>query len=309
MAKEIFRSGFLSLIGASNAGKSTLINALVQNKISIVSHKPQTTRNRIMGVVDRESFQAVIVDTPGFQKRGSKGLIDNVLKNSLREGVSDVDLRVLVIDSLRIKKEKSHIDEVINYINKGIKKPIDIICANKIDLLKKDEILPLIEEIHNKKFLYNKKRSLEIIPISSKKKINLENLLEVIKSKLKKGPRYFPEGTISSQEEKFLISELIREKVFNRLHKEIPYSVAVKVEKMEEEENFLKIGALILVERESQKPIVIGKSAETIKSIGIKARKDLEKALGVKVFLDLRVKVQKSWTKTKAGLLKAGYKI
>ena len=278
------KSGFVSILGRPNVGKSTLLNTMIGYKISIVSHKPQTTRSRIVGVLSKKDFQIVFIDTPGINT-GSQPL-NILLTKSAYSVLNEVDLNLIMVDAQKILDFEEKIFEDIT----RIKAPVFLVL-NKIDLIKKERVIKLIDDL-SKKYKFS-----EIIPVSALKNQNVNRLIDVIISYLPEGPFYYPEDQIAASPEEVIFSEFIREKVFILCHQEIPYSTAVIIEKMEEDEKVIRIYATILVERESQKKIVIGKKGEKIKKIGIEARKEVERFTGKKTYIELWVKIRKNWTK------------
>ena len=292
-----FKSGFITLIGPPNVGKSTLLNALLGQKISIVSYRPQTTRNRILGVKHLEGGQAVFLDTPGILE--PKGLLNQSLIQVALRSLEEVNLIILLIEPFpagfslpsnlqsRLSKTKTPIFLVIN----------------KIDLIKKKALLPLMD-------LAPQMLSFEkIIPVSARTGEGLEDLEKALLPYLPEGPPYFPEDMITDLPERFLVGELIREKVFRLTSQEVPYGVAITVEsfKLREDKPITHIQATIHVERDSQKGILIGKQGQMLKTIGQQARMDMETLLGNKVFLELWVRVEKDWSKDTKFLRKFGY--
>ncbi len=284
-----FRSGFVSIIGRPNAGKSTLLNALVGEKIAIVTHKPQTTRNRIQGIVTiakkgkNAGGQIVFVDTPGVHKP------DRTLNKRMMQEVYDAlegcDLLLFMHD---VTQKFGKDDEFTFALIKRAKQPV-ILLLNKIDLIPKEKLLGIIAELSQ---LHDFK---EIIPISAAKGSGLKVLLEKVLENLHAGPQYFPEEQITDQPERFLAAEIIREQVLICSHQEVPYAATVMVEQWEERPKLTRIAAAIFVERDGQKAIVIGRGGEMLKRIGSNARRELEKILNTKVFLELFVKVQAGW--------------
>jgi len=292
----MFKSGFISIIGRPNAGKSTLLNALLGEKISIVSEKPQTTRNVIRGVKNLPDCQIVFVDTPGIHK--GRGLLNEFMVREALASLRDVDGVLYIVEADR------KISDDDQYIIKGLKDlkcPV-ILCINKVDKVNKLKLLPLIEEYSR---LYPFK---EIVPISALKHDNLQALMNVIAGILPEGPRYFPEDVITDQPERFVAAEIIREKVFLFTREEIPYSVAVTIESFKEKDGVISITATINVERDSQKGIIIGKGGGMLKRIGTEARLDIEKLLGSKIYLELFVRVQEDWTRSPGALKDFGYR-
>ncbi len=283
MESKNFKSGFVAILGRANVGKSTLLNFLLGEKISIVSSKPQTTRYTITGILNMEDAQIVLLDTPGLHN--PKKQMNRIMMAQTQSVISDNNLVVYVtdVDKNNFEKDKNYLKQ--NKISNAI------LLINKVDLIKKEELLPLIEK-YNSLGVFD-----EIIPISLKKLQNLENIVNIILKYLPCGPQYYPDDIISPDSEKFIVSEMIREKVFNLTHEEIPYSVAVTIDYFQEFDKLSKIGATIIVEKSSQKSILVGKNGDMIKKIGIAARKDIEKFLNKKIYLELFVKVVDNWTK------------
>jgi GTP-binding protein Era len=278
------KSGFVALIGRPNAGKSTLLNRLVGQKLAIVSDKPQTTRNRITGVRNFPDGQVVFVDTPGVHRplhRLNVRMVDAAL-DALRE----VDLVVTVVDA---SEPAGGGDRYLMGVLGKVHKP-KILALNKVDVLDKERLLPLIER-------YSRIGFADIVPVSALKGDNIDRLEQVILSHLPSGEPLYDEDYLTDQHERFFVAELVREQVLRHTHAELPFSSAVVVDKFEEpdEAGLMRLYCSILVERESQKPIVIGRGGEMIKQIGTAARKELEKFFDTKVFLDLRVKVRDEW--------------
>jgi GTP-binding protein Era len=288
-----FKSGFVSIIGRPNAGKSTLLNALVGEKVAIVTHKPQTTRNRILGMVNvkakkgRAAGQIVLMDTPGVHKPESQ--LDKRMMQEVHDAMEGCDLVLLIVDATQ--KFGTGDEFVLNIVKKSGAKCM--LLLNKIDLLPKDKLLPMIAD-------YSQLHDFaEIIPISAQKKSGLDTLTDRIVGQLPDGPRYFPADQITDQPERFLVSEMIREKVLMTTGQEVPYATAVVIEKYEESKKLLRISAAIYCEREGQKAILIGKGGAMLKKIGTSARIEIEKRLGTKVFLELFVKVVPGWRSSK----------
>ncbi|MBT3177489.1 MAG: GTPase Era [Desulfobacula sp.] len=290
-----FRSGFVGIIGAPNAGKSTLLNQLLGQKISITSKKPQTTRDRILGIVNRPASQIIFVDTPGIHK--STTLLNKRIVAQAMLALEDVDVILFMIDSSsrNYSAEKLIISQ-LKKTNKTI-----ILALNKIDLVKKALIYNLVEEFQQ---LHDFKA---IVPISAKNNIQVKNILEEVEGALAKGPSLFSEETFTDVSEKFMVKEIIREKVFRLTGMEIPYSSAVTVDSFEVEKKLIVIHASIHVVRDSQKGIIIGKKGSMLSQIGTKARKDIEQMTGQKVLLKLFVKVTKNWVDNKRILDEFGY--
>jgi GTPase len=288
-----FKSGFIALIGAPNVGKSTLLNALLGQKISIVSSRPQTTRNRILGVKHVPGGQYIFLDTPGILE--PKGLLNKSMIQISLKTLGEVNLVALLIEPFSIRPSISE-DLRFRLTKAGI--PLFLVI-NKIDLIDKKNLLPLIEEAAG--LLPFK----EIIPISALTGEGLDVLETCIEEVLPEGPPYFPEDMVTDLSERFLVGELIREKVFRLISQEVPYGIAVTVEsfKPRSDKPIVDIQATIHVERTSQKGILIGKQGKMLKTIAQQARLDMETLLGTKVFLELWVRVEKNWS-TKANLLK-----
>jgi GTP-binding protein Era len=292
-----FRSGFVALIGRPNAGKSTLINTLLGKKIVIISDKPQTTRNRIQCILTEERGQVIFFDTPGIHK--PKHRLGEYMNTAATTTLKGVDMAVYVVDaSVALGSGEEYVLDIIK--RSGI--PC-ILALNKIDLLKKEEILVKIAEYSQ---LADFK---EIIPISALQAENTGKLLDLIFAELPLGPLYYPADEITDQPERFIMAELIREKLLALTREEIPHSIAVAVENMQEKKSLIKIEAVILVERDSQKGIVIGKNGQLLKEVGRLAREDMESLLGSKVFLELWVKVRKDWRNQNAILRELGYNL
>ena len=293
--KNIIRSGFVGIIGAPNAGKSTLLNQVLGQKISITSKKPQTTRDRILGIVNRPASQIIFVDTPGIHK--STTLLNKRIVGQAMLALEDVDVILFMVDasSRNYSAEKLVISQL-----KKTSKTI-VLALNKIDLVKKAQIYSLVEEFQQ---LHDFKA---IIAVSAKNNIQVKNILEEVEGSLAKGPRLFPEETFTDVSEKFMVKELIREKVFRLTGMEIPYSSAVTVDSFEVEKKLIVIHASIHVIRDSQKGIIIGKKGSMLSQIGTKARKDIEQMTGQKVLLKLFVKVTKNWVDNKRILDEFGY--
>ena len=284
-----FRSGFVCILGRPNAGKSTLLNALAGEKLAIVSPKPQTTRNRVLGVIHipkakgKSGAQVVLIDTPGVHRPDSS--LGKKMMSEVREALNSCDLVLLIVDSTR-KDE----DQFMFGLLAKSQTPI-FLLLNKIDLLggEKRKLLPLIEQ-------YAKLHGFrEIIPISAKKREGLDLLLEKIVASLPEGPPYFPEDQVTDQPARFMVSELIREQVLMNTAEEVPHSVTVLTESFEELPKLTRIAAAIYCEREGQKRILIGRQGQMLKKIGTAARLEIEKMLGTKVFLELFVKVRANW--------------
>ncbi|HUS20302.1 MAG TPA: GTPase Era [Terriglobales bacterium] len=288
-----FRSGFVSIIGRPNAGKSTLLNALVGEKVAIVTHKPQTTRNRIQGIVNvkaakgRPQGQMILVDTPGVHKPESQ--LSKRMMQEVYDALEGRDLILLIVDATQ--KFGTGDEFVLKLVREAGGRVF--LLLNKIDLLPKDRLLPLIAK-YSAEYKFE-----EIIPISASKQEGLEVLLTKTINALPSGPRYFPQDQYTDQPERFLASEIIREKVLIAAGQEVPYATAVVIEQFEESKKLVKISATIFCEREGQKAILIGKGGVMLKKIGTSARLSLEKLLGTKVFLELFIKVVPDWRRSR----------
>ncbi len=286
------RSGFVTIIGRPNAGKSTLLNALVGEKLAIVTHKPQTTRTRIQGMVNvpkkksRAAAQIVLVDTPGVHR--SETSLDKKMMQEIRDAVHGCDLILMISDATDVPRE----DRFVLDLLKNSETPV-FLLLNKIDRIQKDKLLAVIEQFRT---MYEFK---EIIPISALKKDGLDDLLDAVVKALPNGPEYFPKDQITDQPARFLAAEIIREQVLFETEKEVPYAAAVIIENFEEGERLTRISALIYVERDGQKAIIIGKGGAMLKKIGTAARLHIEKMLGMKVFLELFVKVKPNWRESR----------
>lgn len=285
MGEERQKSGFLAIVGRPNVGKSTLMNRALGRKVSIITEKPQTTRNRIAGVKNYKNGQIIFLDTPGIHK-GTGPLINRYMVKTALDTLREVDVVLYVVDDRAdVEEDKEHIFSSL----KGVDTPT-LLLINKIDLMKKEDLLPLIDA-YRKAFDFK-----EIIPISALTGENLELLLDISLELLPEGPRYFPEEMYTDQPEEFLMSELIREKAIKLCRQEIPYAVAVVVERVDRSRGGLtEVEAVIYVERDSQKKIVIGKGGAMLKEIGTRAREEMEWIFGEKINLNLWVKVKRRW--------------
>ncbi|MGA2268245.1 MAG: GTPase Era [Bryobacteraceae bacterium] len=286
-----FRSGFVSLVGRPNTGKSTLLNALVGQKIAIVANQPQTTRTSIQGVVTRPEAQIVFVDTPGIHKADSP--LNKRMMDTVRAALEERDLLLLVVDAARPFGEEDR--RVVDLVRKS-GTPV-VLVLNKIDLLKeKARLLPLIGQ-YREIFDFA-----DYLPVSAAKGDGLEELRHAILARLPERPAYFPEDYVTDQPERYLAAELIREKVLLATRREVPHAVAVMVDKWEEAPDITRIYATIRVEREGQKAIVIGTKGAVLQKIGTLARQEMERLFGVRIYLDLHVRVQPAWREKPAFL-------
>jgi len=294
-----FHSGFVCILGRPNAGKSTLLNALVGEKLAIISPKPQTTRNRILGIINvpkqkasqkgREAGQIVLIDTPGVHRSGSS--LGRKMMAEVREALEGCELILMIVDIKIVdaKKKWDANDTFVLDLAKQAGTPV-FLLLNKIDLLAdKSKLLPLIAQFQT---LHDFK---EIVPISALKKKGLDELLSCVLKALPNGPRYFPEDQITDQPVRFMAAELIREHVLMQTHEEVPHAVSVLIEQFEESPRLTRIAAVIYCERDGQKAILLGKGGQMLKKIGTAARLDIETMVGTKVFLGLFVKIKAGW--------------
>lgn len=292
-----FRAGYVAIVGEPNVGKSTLMNALLKQKISIVTEKPQTTRQRVLGILSTDDAQIVFLDTPGLIK--PKYLLHEKMLNSAESALRDADVILVMTDV----KRGTHLPREVEEI--AIQKYSDkarILVINKVDTVYKPTILPTIAEFSNRGTFR------EVIPISALKDQNLDDLLKTVKGYLPLHPPFYPTDIVSDSPEKFFVAELIREKVFEQFSEEVPYSTAVEIrEYREQEEGKTYIDADIIVERESQKGILIGSKGEALKNVGQAARKEIEEFIQHEVYLSLHVKVREHWREKEELLRSYGY--
>jgi GTPase len=282
-AKKEFRSGFVAIVGRPNAGKSTLVNRLVGQKIAIVTAKPQTTRNRIQGIMTRPAGQIIFIDTPGLHEADSA--LGRQMMQEVAAALEGIDVLLLMADASRMQP---HADDLLLEKAKRFRGKT-ILALNKVDRLPKPKLLPMIEAFA-KTFEFA-----AIVPISALNGAGCYELLNEILKHLPEGEPYFPEDQVTDQPERFLAAEIIREKAIQVMYHEVPYALAVFVEKFEETPKLLRIEALMNVERDSQKKILIGHKGEMLKKIGTEARRELESILGTKIYLGLFVKVAPDW--------------
>ncbi len=291
-----FKSGFVAVVGRPNAGKSTFINALVGAKVSIVTPVPQTTRNRILGIVNRPEAQIVLVDTPGIHKPLSR--LNQQMMAFVRQALAEPDLAVLIVDASEKfgRGDEFALQLLKQYASKTI------LLLNKIDVIQKPNLLPLMAH-------YSRLHEFEeIIPVSALHGNGLRESMEAVVKLLPEGPQYFPPDIYTDQPERFLASEIIREKIILHTRQELPYVTAVLIDRFEETEAITRLYATIAVEKESQKPIVIGAGGQRIKQIGVEARQELEKLFPPKVFLELYVKVEPQWRDNRAVVAALDYR-
>ncbi len=289
------KSGFVNILGNPNVGKSTIMNALVGEKLSIITAKAQTTRHRIMGIVNGDDFQIVYSDTPGILRPRYK--LQETMMNFVNSALSDADMILYVTDvNERTAYEGEYIDKI-----KESNIPV-IIAVNKVDITDQENLEKVVESWHQAF------PNSPVIPISAIKKFNLDSLLNAILDKLPEGPAYFPKDQLTDKYERFFASEIIREKILTNYKKEIPYSVEIEIESFEDGKDLLKIRALIHVTRDSQKGIIIGHKGLMLKRVGTEARHDMEDFFKKKVFLELYVKVTKDWRDKPLVLKRFGYR-
>ena len=290
------KSGFVSIIGRPNVGKSTFVNRVIGHKIAILSDKAQTTRNKIQGVMTRDDAQIIFIDTPGIHKPKHKlgDYMMRVAKNTL----SEIDAIMFMVN---VNEDIGRGDEYIMEMLKNVKTPIFLVL-NKIDLVHPDTMMPKIEQYQSYMDFT------DIIPISALEGLNVDHFIDVLKSFLPEGPKYYPDNQISDHPEQFVVSEIIREKILHLTSEEIPHAIGVNVDRMiKEDEDRVRIEATIYVERDSQKGIVIGKGGKKLKEVGKRARRDIEMLLGSKVYLELWVKVQRDWRNKVNFIRQIGY--
>lgn len=294
----IFKSGYVAVVGRPNVGKSTLLNRIIGEKLSAISDKPQTTRNKIQMIYTDEKMQVIFLDTPGIQTPKNK--LGNYMLNVSESSLKESDLITYIVDT------SEEIGRLDNYIIKTLKKlngevPI-ILLINKIDELEKEKLLPLIS-MYSELNLFK-----EIIPVSALKGDGINIYMDEVYELLEEGPMYFPDDMITDMPEKFIVSEIIREKALLNLEEEVPHGVAVSIDTFKEKDKLIEIDATIYVERDSHKGIIIGRNGSMLKKIGTSARLELEKFLGKRVVLNLWVKVEKNWREKDAKVKYFGYK-
>jgi len=296
MSEEKFRCGYVAIIGRPNMGKSTLLNHMLGMKLSITSRKPQTTRHQIMGVKTVENGQFIFVDTPGIHSGGNKA-INRYMNRAASSVIHDVDVVLFIVQSLKWTDE----DELVLNKLKDIEVPV-VLLVNKVDqVAEKDKLLPYLQKISEKYDFKN------VLPISAMKGDNLPQLEKYLLELLPQGPAVFEEDQLTDRSTRFLVAEIIREKLVRELGNELPYQTTVEIERYKDEEKITRIHALILVETKGQKVIVIGDKGAKLKSIGTNARKDIEALIDRKVFLQLWVKVKSGWSDSETSLKNLGY--
>ncbi len=290
------KCGLVAIVGRPNVGKSTLMNYILDQKISITSKKPQTTRHRILGIHTQDNEQIIYVDTPGLHKE-EKRAINKLMNRAASSALGDVEVVLFVVEALKWHED----DEMVLSKIKRSKKPV-ILLINKVDEIKDKEVLmPFLQTLGQK---HNFE---EIIPISAEKGTNVEAIKKSVRTFLPENPFFFSENDVTDRSSRFMSAEIVREKLMRFLGEELPYSVTVEIEQFKWDEKIWRISALILVEREGQKKMVIGKNGEKLKVIGRDARQDMEKMLDAKVFLELWVKVKSGWADDERALRSLGY--
>lgn len=287
--------GFVSIVGRPNAGKSTLINSIIGSKVAIVSDKAHTTRNNIQGIYNDDDSQIIFIDTPGIHKPMHK--LGKYMNSQSYYSIEDTNVILFMVDATeKIGKGDKFILEKLKEVDSNV-----FLVLNKVDRIKKENLFPMIEE-YNKLFDFK-----EIIPISALKKDNIDDLIKTIKKYLDEGERYYSDDYYTDKSINFMVSEIVREKVLNLTHEEVPHAVTCVLEKYEEEKNSIHINVLIIVEREGIKRILVGHSGSMIKEIGIEARKDIEELVGKKVYLELFVKTVNNWREKDKYLTEFGF--
>ena len=290
------KSGYVAILGRPNVGKSTLLNALVGQKISITSRKPQTTRQKVIGILTEEEYQVLFVDTPGIHSE-KKDALNRFMNRDAKSALVDVDIVVLVFDRGKYKSEDQIVVDCCKHVTAH-----KIVVVNKIDLLSNpNELFPILKNFQDRF------PDATMIPLSAQKEKNSEALIKEIKSRLPESPFYYPEDQITDKSQRFLIAEIIREKIMRQLGKEIPYQTAVVLDTISTESSHVKIDASIFVDKNSQKKIVIGKDGERIKRVSIDARLDIEALLQKKVMLRTWIRVKKGWSHSAKILKSLGF--
>ena len=291
-----FKCGYIAIIGRPNVGKSTLLNHILGVKLSITSRKPQTTRHQILGVKTTEQGQFIYVDTPGIHSGGKKA-INRYMNKAASSVIHDVDVVLFLIQALKWTEE----DQMVLDKLASVEVPV-ILVVNKVDtLVDKEQLLPFLQQVDCKRNFH------KVIPLSALKGDNLDTLEQCILAELPENPPVFPEDEYTDRSVRFLAAEIIREKLVRELGQELPYQTTVEIESYKDKENITEIHAVILVEAKGQKAIIIGNKGTRLKNIGTKARKDMEKLLGKKVFLQLWVKVKAGWSDNEQALRSLGY--
>jgi GTP-binding protein Era len=288
--------GFIAIIGRPNVGKSTLLNHILGQKVSITSHKPQTTRFQVRGIKTQDQYQAVYIDTPGLHQSGKKAL-NKLMNRAALDALKDVDVVVFMLEALQWREEDEWIWKKLLKLSCPI-----IVAVNKVDRVKdKEKLLPYLQEINQRS------NFAAVLPISAEKVINIESLESNIQALLPESPFYFSTEQVTDQPQSMQMAEYIREKLMRMIQQEVPYSISVQIERIQEKAEIIHVDALVWVERPGHKAIVIGKNGERMKQVGIAARQDMQKTWGKQVFLRLWVKVKSGWTDDPAALRSLGY--
>ncbi|MGB5494259.1 MAG: GTPase Era [Sedimenticolaceae bacterium] len=291
-----FHSGYAALVGRPNVGKSTLLNCLIGQKLAITSHKPQTTRHRILGILSQDSGQVVFVDTPGIHDRGDKAM-GHYLNRTAYSALLDVDVIVLVVQALAWTRED---ERVLNAIGKAAVPTIAVV--NTVDLVEpKEQLLPFLQDLSDR---YNFD---DIVPVSALRQDNTQALIQAVLRRLPEGEAAFPDDQITDRSQRFFAAELLREQITRRYHRELPYAVTVEIERFEEADGRYNIAAIIWVEREGQRAILLGKDGQAMKETATAARKAMNDFFQTRVHLEVWIKVKKSWSSDEASLVKLGY--
>ncbi|WP_150302723.1 GTPase Era [Pseudomonas saliphila] len=294
---EVSRCGYVAIVGRPNVGKSTLLNHILGQKLAITSRKPQTTRHTMLGIKTENGVQAIYVDTPGVHKDNDKAL-NRFMNKSATQALRDVDVVLFVVDRTRWTDEDQMVLDKVRYV----KCPV-LLVVNKVDRMEeKGDMLPHLE------WLTTQLPEAEVVPVSALHGRNIEHLEELIASRLPESEHFYPDDQLTNRSSRFLAAELVREKVMRQLGAEIPYQVAVEIEQFKQEGKVLHIHALILVEREGQKKIIIGDGGDRMKKIGQEARLDMQKLFGSKIMLNLWVKVRRGWSDDERALSSLGYR-
>ena len=297
MTDSHFKSGYVAIIGRPNVGKSTLINRILGQKLCITSRRPQTTRHRILGIKTDDNSQLIYVDTPGIHIDGKRAM-NRYMNRAAAASIEDVDVILFLVDGLNWTDED---EKVLQRLKDNAKAPV-ILVLNKVDkLAEKDMLLPHIEQLSSQFEFTN------VLPISARKGVNVDQLEQEIIKLMPEGELIFPEDQLTDRSSRFLAAEMVREKLFRHLGQELPYSITVEIEQFDDEKHIYRIGAVIYVERDGQKSIVIGKKGELLKSVGKDARLEMENLFGRKVFLRLWVKVRDGWSDNERMLKNLGY--
>ena len=290
------RCGYVAIVGKPNVGKSTLLNAIIQQKISITSKKPQTTRHNILGIRTEDDCQMLFVDTPGLHLKEPRA-INRYMNKSARRAFRDVDVVLFILDRDRWRDEDEYVSGLFQDVSAH-----KIVVVNKVDLLEnRERVLPMLQQ------LQRKFTDAEIVPVSAEKDQNVDTLLSVIRSRLPESPFYYDEDQVTDRSMRFLASEIIREKITRQLGEELPYAITIQIDRFEHQQNVTQIDATIFVEKDGQKRILIGRNGEKLKRVGIDARLDLEAAIDRKVSLNTWVKVKTGWSDDERAMKSLGY--